>query len=789
MKKNTDILKKKGRSSSVKAAATSLIVHALLILFAGSIVAVRYVQKMNAELTVSSSPPKLERRQLQMPAKLERVQQSTRRPRIVSRSVSVASPEFTAPDLPSPGKLSTQKFTMPFSRSGRDFSALTQSIGVSAPDVGFLGIRTKGEKFIFIIDGSAAMMADEIGGTAAAETIKEELLKTASEMPPSLLFNVFFHDGMQVAQFKPNLVPATGKHLSELREWIAPMLSDPARPGLTSEQDSYQPDKSYETAMGDEASGWLRALQAAFEQRPDNTFIVTPDWGRHRISRDKGQRLIDFSLWEILGDGDAFSVAGSEALRDDRELRDDLLDQAVEAVLEEQKEIDLEGDPQPFLRELLKYIQYSENQILDHADAVYRANYIPFNMAPPRVHVVRVVPAEKVGVADPDTDKLRKLSRLYAGELAFFKGAGSTGIFDAADAETVTDHFGDDETAGEPAESSFKYFGAGARGSRIAFLLDASKEMIREETGATNAYAFITDQLVKTVDALETNTLFNVVLYDGQNVALFRPDMIPVSSPEGDLRDWLKTPGSLEEPFGLTEEQNNYTPQNLFNTAMGSDVKGLPLALQAAMEQRADTILAVGAGLGRLPVAREKARRLLDFSIWDALGAMQESSDATIGIGGDDEEDDTSTTTDPGSSSVANAATAGGTLGPLQEDRRQRTALIRQAILRIADEKEERKKSDLPLGFVHDILEYVEYMPEQILEHLETVAENQYGIAEGPPIHFICLIEPESKQADRVTLRELRGLTSLYGGDLKFLRGGDSEQNIRRANRLLDLQP
>lgn len=784
MKKNKDILKKKSRSSSLKAALTSLTVHVVLILFAGSIVAVRYVQKMNAEFTVSSSPPKLERRQLQMPAKLERVRQTSRRPKIVSRSVSIASPEFTAPDLPSPGKLSTQKFSMPFARPGRDFSALTQNIGVSAPKIKFMDIRTEGEKFIFIIDGSAGMLADEIGGVNVCNTIKEELLRTVGELPSSVLFNVFFHDGETVAQFKQNMIPATGRHLSELQEWVAPMLSDPARPGLPVEQNTYAPEQVYETAMGDEASGWLRSLQAAFEQRPDTVFVVVPDWGRHAISQEKGQRLIDFSLWEILGGGGAFSVAGSEALHDDRELRDELLEQAVEAVLEEQDEIDLEGDPQPFLRQLLNYIQYSENQVFGHVDAVYQANYVPYQMAPPRVHVVRVVSEEDYGVADSDTDNLRELSRLYTGELAFFKGS-------ALEKDDPLDSLLSDQSEKEDdlPESSLDYFGLDAEGTKLAFLLDVSEDILQEETGGTNAFRFIKDQLVKTVALLETNTLFNVILYDNEKLALFSPEMIP-APPEQSLRDWLAPINTNETAAGLIEELVNYTPQTIFDTALAADVKGLPLALQAAMEQQADAILVVGNGLGRLPVAREKARRLLDFSIWDALGEDdgQYSADSE-----EDEEEDDDSSSDAGGSTETVASQTGGTLGPLQEDRRQQRALIRRAIERIAEEKEEREDKELPLGFVHDIADYVEYTPEQVIDHLETVAKLQYGTVEEdavyPPIHFVCLIEKESKQADRQTLRDLRGITSLYGGDLKFFRGADTEKEIRRSNRLLDLQP
>ena len=62
-------LKNKTRSYSAQAAITSFAVHLLLIIFAGSIVAVRYVQKQNAELIArTEARPKMERKKLQAPA-------------------------------------------------------------------------------------------------------------------------------------------------------------------------------------------------------------------------------------------------------------------------------------------------------------------------------------------------------------------------------------------------------------------------------------------------------------------------------------------------------------------------------------------------------------------------------------------------------------------------------------------------------------------------------------------------------------------------------------------------
>jgi hypothetical protein len=80
------------RVCSAQAAAVSILLHVLLIAVAGSIVAVRYVQKRNAELNVVMREPKLERRQLQLPQKNERVRRTARRPKIITAPAPASAP-------------------------------------------------------------------------------------------------------------------------------------------------------------------------------------------------------------------------------------------------------------------------------------------------------------------------------------------------------------------------------------------------------------------------------------------------------------------------------------------------------------------------------------------------------------------------------------------------------------------------------------------------------------------------------------------------------------------------
>lgn len=91
-------LKKKSRTISFEAAAITLVFYILLFVFAGSIVVVRYIQKQNAEFTVSTGSAKQEHRSRQPSASPEKASETLRpATKIVSRAVSVSAPAFVAP--------------------------------------------------------------------------------------------------------------------------------------------------------------------------------------------------------------------------------------------------------------------------------------------------------------------------------------------------------------------------------------------------------------------------------------------------------------------------------------------------------------------------------------------------------------------------------------------------------------------------------------------------------------------------------------------------------------------
>jgi hypothetical protein len=763
---------------SAEAAAVSVGAHVLLILLAGSLVAVRYVHKRDAEMDVVITRPKLERRQLQLPQKIERVRRTSRRPKMITTRAASSATSFSVPDFnEGEGGVSSQKFDSPFARGMRDFRVITAGIGIGTPRFKFLGVRGEGEKVVFILDASADMLSVETGGADACEYVRKELNRVVSELPSSVLFNAVLYDGETVAAFRPLMVPVNAANRLALSEWIAPVWRAGKQAGLSAGQNTYVPETVYETAIGDETRGWVRALQHALEQRPDTVFIVGRNWGKHSISREKGELLIDFSLWELLSGGGAQSVKGSPALAHDRELRDHLIKQAVEAVEEEDETRRLARDPGLFLRDLINYIQYSEDQIFGHIDAVVQSVYAQMNMAPPWIHFVRLVSEEEDGVADEAVSKMRDLTRLYSGEFAFLNGQDAvkwskTDDGGSADDETEVATGGNGEEITVP-ESGIELFNIRDKGRRIAFVMDASEDTADDSVGGTNAFSFLRHQLAESVSTLSTGTLFNVVLSDQEQVVQFHPEMAAFDGAAG-LKDWLSgiQPGNLPE-------HNRYESAAVYDSAVGADVQGLPLALQVALEQQADLIFVIGTGPGRLPVSPQKARRLLDFMILDALGA----SGSTTTAGTDEAGIDETQTVEGG----------GGTLlRPLTDDKEQQTALVNQALSRIQEEVDEREKAGLPSGFIHNIADYIQYTPRQIIDHVMMVAQTRSSQEEDgallPRIHFAVLLEPDGNLPRDESL-VLRQLSRICSGEMKTVYGADTEKEMRKLNRMLDLYP
>ncbi|MFA7257206.1 MAG: hypothetical protein WC047_06510, partial [Kiritimatiellales bacterium] len=368
----------------------------------------------------------------------------------------------------------------------------------------------------------------------------------------------------------------------------------------------------------------------------------------------------------------------------------------------------------------------------------------------------------------------------YNGQLEFFRRdpvAGSAG----SDAQTTVE-----VAESKPVVSPVTFFGVAGTGARIAFILDASESMVSDENGGTFSYSFIKDQVLKGVEGLQSNVQFNVILHNGQQLALFQPQMVP-AVPENiaALKVWLLPVDSDPLKPGFPENPANGFPVKDYGTIVGVDSSGWVRALQAAMEQKSDVVFMTGTGWGEQMVNREKGHKLLDFSVWDSwISGATIAGDDTQDV--DEEGNVVDTSSAPTTTTSANGAAIGQI--SLKPDKKQRDALLKEALKAIEEENKLRKAQGLPQPFVRDVLSYLRYTPAQIRDHLNTVIQSEYapGGVIKPVINFVCLVPAESGDGGIETDRNLRKLTGDYEGSLVVFHGADTKEKLRDLNRSLD---
>ena len=452
----TGALKKKAAVCSAEAAMISIVIHVLLIAFAGSIVAYEYIKRRDAAFEGQNvNRPKLERRQLQMPVKVQNLQKKTRRPKVTTRMASTSKTSLALPDMASLGLGGDNGFGRAGAAGAADARELSSmgaagSLGFSISSVNFFGARTKGEKMIFIVEADEKMMKDSLGGFFTYQFVKDRIHQMINRMNSATLFNVMFYNDQNVHMFRPQLVPATAENRNTVKAWMGPVNSSPANVGrIGNLGNPYQPSIDYEeSVVQEDASGWVKAIQAAMEQKADNIFVLCSEWGWFEISDARKAEL--FGL-DSNAEEEWLRARGwpPERVKEARQKQNEIFAKAEEVLKKENEERRKQGLPPKILKNMWgyaygsppgglgftrpemppKYVpegtedRYDREEIIGHLEAVYEYNYIPNKLDKPKVHVVTLIaedgqPGPRTGIPD-----LRDLAQTFRGEFEFLRGA------------------------------------------------------------------------------------------------------------------------------------------------------------------------------------------------------------------------------------------------------------------------------------------------------------------------------------------------------------------------------
>lgn len=313
--------------------------------------------------------------------------------------------------------------------------------------------------------------------------------------------------------------------------------------------------------------------------------------------------------------------------------------------------------------------------------------------------------------------------------------------------------------------SKIDFFGTKSKGEKIIFILDASKQMMEDAKGGYNTYRYAKDEVHKLIDGMPSATLFNVMAYSGRSIDLFRPKVVP-ATPENRaaLKKWLAPINS--NPYDVGRVAGEYRPSVGYDSYLGPAVHHWLKAVQAAMEQSADSIFVLCGAAGRYSVPSS---------------------------GGGDR---------------------GGTYEPPDPDDmaeyREKMAEVQQTARKIFEkENEARRKKGLPPKMVYN---WTRYMIEElrltlpdrpsgrliggsggspegryreryelVTDHIDAVCSVQYVAKDlkDPTLNFVYLIARDARRVmeydDIVTLRRV---AEDYDGEVEMLRGAKVMRNL-----------
>jgi hypothetical protein len=145
--------------------------------------------------------------------------------------------------------------------------------------------------------------------------------------------------------------------------------------------------------------------------------------------------------------------------------------------------------------------------------------------------------------------------------------------------------------------SDIPFFTIRARGEAVAVLVDVSVSMVEDARGGALGFQRVRERLGKVIDALKESTLFTVIVF-ADGCSTFATNLVVATDDNKTKAKQFLRGFNTEGNFGLTS--GNYSaPGNLGLPSAGGTTR-LDLALDAAFEQGADTILIISDGLPKV---------------------------------------------------------------------------------------------------------------------------------------------------------------------------------------------
>jgi len=164
---------------------------------------------------------------------------------------------------------------------------------------------------------------------------------------------------------------------------------------------------------------------------------------------------------------------------------------------------------------------------------------------------------------------------------------------------------------GEGQESNVNFFGIRSGGKKIAFVVDATRYMLVDEKGGMFAYDKVKAEVAAMLAQLKRGTAFNIILYEGKNLSLFREE--PVAAKPSAIRlasQWLDSLNRNYDQLGLRGRSGS---SGQITGGVGvieaRDNLGYAKAIQMALEMDVNAVFAISSGYQRITRSLDAEQR------------------------------------------------------------------------------------------------------------------------------------------------------------------------------------
>lgn len=204
-----------------------LAIHVLTVVIFGSFVMFRHLFKNEVTFeTVPEYEKRIDPRKLEHKVKVQKQQQKSGRPKVLSRIQANRISEFALPKINvDPEKIKNPvKSNLPsLGRDGLGSGVMggkgSGGLGIGMSEVSFMGVKTKVERVAIIIDLSESMIVDERGGAAGFDALKSEIKDVINSLNGSSFFTLITFKS-EYFTFNSPAVLATKENQKKACEWI-----------------------------------------------------------------------------------------------------------------------------------------------------------------------------------------------------------------------------------------------------------------------------------------------------------------------------------------------------------------------------------------------------------------------------------------------------------------------------------------------------------------------------------------------------------------------------------------